>query len=469
MRNLVASLFAIVLLSGYTELSGQITITEDSVEFGKFGIVHLYKPNVAPTEVVFFVSGDAGWKYGVIDMAKQLAKKGALVAGIDILHYFKVLKKDEEKCYYISADFESLSQFIQKKYEFDNYQIPILAGYSSGATLVYGIIAQAPNETYKGAIALGFCPDLEINKPLCEGSGLKADSIKNGYLLRPRKNMSSIFIALTGKLDNVCNLQSTQEFMAKLEKSKLYYLPKVGHGFSNQKNWMPQFIQAYDTICQSVIQQKSQIDTAGLGSLDIKVYPAKKIDNNLPMLIGISGDGGWRGLVDNMSNGFSEKGVPVVGIDALRYFWKYVSPEKVADDVSKIIVNYTKVWKKSKVVLMGYSFGANIIPFIIDRLPADIKSKVSMAIMLSPDDHADFEFHFASWLDKSSKDAFPVLPEILKLNGLKTLVFFGDEEKDPLKHDIPANIAKIIEVPGDHRYKDDRNKLVALIMAEIEK
>jgi len=72
-------------------------------------------------------------------MAKQLAKKGALVAGIDILHYFKVLKKDEEKCYYISADFESLSQFIQKKYEFDNYQIPILAGYSSGATLVYGI------------------------------------------------------------------------------------------------------------------------------------------------------------------------------------------------------------------------------------------------------------------------------------------------------------------------------------------
>jgi len=56
MRNLVASLFAIVLLSGYTELSGQITITEDSVEFGKFGIVHLYKPNVAPTEVVFFVS-----------------------------------------------------------------------------------------------------------------------------------------------------------------------------------------------------------------------------------------------------------------------------------------------------------------------------------------------------------------------------------------------------------------------------
>jgi len=230
--------------------------------------------------------------------------------------------------------------------------------------------------------------------------------------------------------------------MAKLEKSKLYYLPKVGHGFSNQKNWMPQFIQAYDTICQSVIQQKSQIDTAGLGSLDIKVYPAKKIDNNLPMLIGISGDGGWRGLVDNMSNGFSEKGVPVVGIDALRYFWKYVSPEKVADDVSKIIVNYTKVWKKSKVVLMGYSFGANIIPFIIDRLPADIKSKVSMAIMLSPDDHADFEFHFASWLDKSSKDAFPVLPEILKLNGLKTLVFFGDEEKDPLKTRHPCEYCK---------------------------
>jgi type IV secretory pathway VirJ component len=469
MKNSFSAICKVFLVLICTNLSSQTKITEDSIVYGKFGTIRLYKPDNTPKEVVLFISGDAGWKYGVIDMARELAKRGALVAGIDILHYFKALQKEEEKCYYISVDFETLNQFIQKKYDFENFELPILAGYSSGATMTYGILAQAPNDTYKGAIALGFCPDIEINKPLCEGSGLKADSIKNGYLLRPRTNMSSLFIALTGKLDKVCNLESTKYFMSKLEKSKLYYLPKVGHGFSNQKNWMPQFIQAYDTICLSNIPVKSEINTGALESLAIKIYPAKNNSANMPMLIGISGDGGWRGLVDNMSNSFSEKGIPVIGIDALRYFWKYVPPEKVADDIAKIIIRYTKEWNRTKVMLLGYSFGANIIPFIIDRLPCDIKAKISMAIMLSPDDHADFEFHFASWLDKSSRNAFPVLPEINKLEGLKTLVFFGDEEKDPLKYDISPTIAKIIEVPGDHRYKDDRNKLVGLIIAEIAK
>ena len=467
MQRLLAKLFTMALLLASFCSFGQVSI--DSLVFGKFGTIRIYKPEVSPKEVVLFVSGDAGWKYGVIDMAKQLAKKGAIVAGIDILHYLKAIQKEEGSCYYVSADFENFSQYLQKKYEFESYELPILAGYSSGATLIYGIIAQAPNETYKGGLAVGFCPDLEIKKPLCEGSGLKADSIKNGYLFRPRKNMSTRFIALTGKLDNICNLQNTQVFMNDLENGKLYYLSKVGHGFSNQKNWMPQFLEAYDTICLVIKQDRSQIDTAGLGSLEVRVYPPKINNISMPMLIGISGDGGWRGLVDNMSNSFSEKGIPVVGIDALKYFWKYVSPEKVADDITKIIESYTKTWKKKKVVLLGYSFGANIIPFIIDRLPNDIKSKISMAIMLSPDDHADFEFHFSSWLDKSSREAFPVLPEILKLKGLKTIVFFGDEEKDPLRYSIPQTIAKIIEVPGDHRYKDDRSKLVGLIMTEIEK
>lgn len=465
MKYTSAIILSMILFAYCTNLSGQIS--RDSVEFGKFGKVQVYKPATAPKEIVLFVSGDAGWKYGVIDMAKQLAKKGALVAGIDILHYIKALQKDTDPCYYVSADFESLNQFLQKKFEFENYITPILSGYSSGATLIYGIIAQAPNDSYKGALAVGFCPDIEISKPLCEGSGLFADSIKNGYLLRPRKNMTAIFIALTGKLDNVCNLKSTEEFMGKLENGKLYYLPKVGHGFSNQKNWMPQFLQGYDTISQSVEPLSVYEKIEGLGSLDLKSYPAKVNNENMPMLIGISGDGGWRGLVDNMSDSFSEKGIPVVGIDALRYFWKYVSPEKLAEDIARIIVTYSRTWNKSKVILLGYSFGANVIPFIINRLPEDLKLKVSMAVMLSPDDHADFEFHFSSWLDKSTKQAYPVLPEIMKLEGLKTIVFFGDEEKDRLKHDIPSNIAKVIEVPGDHRYKDDRSKLVGLIMSEI--
>jgi type IV secretory pathway VirJ component len=72
----------------------------------------------------------------------------------------------------------------------------------------------------------------------------------------------------------------------------------------------------------------------------------------MPLLIGIFGDGGWKGLVENMAASFSENDVPVVGIDALKYFWNYVSPEKCADDMAKIIESYLIKWHKSNVVLM---------------------------------------------------------------------------------------------------------------------
>ncbi|SPZ91950.1 Type IV secretory pathway, VirJ component [Sphingobacterium multivorum] len=51
-----------------------------------------------------------------------------------------------------------------------------MVGYSYGATLVYGLIAQAPAGTFRGGIALGFCPDITIAKPLCKGSGLSSMS-----------------------------------------------------------------------------------------------------------------------------------------------------------------------------------------------------------------------------------------------------------------------------------------------------
>ncbi|MDQ6480204.1 AcvB/VirJ family lysyl-phosphatidylglycerol hydrolase [Dyadobacter sp. LHD-138] len=144
----------------------------DSLEFGVFGKIKVYQPATPPKQLVLFVSGDGGWNSGVVDMALSFVDLNATVIGIDIRSYLGNLSKTKAACYYPAADFENLSKFIQKKYHFKNYSNPVLLGYSSGATLVYGILAQSPSNTFSGAIALGFCPDLQISKPLCTGSGL---------------------------------------------------------------------------------------------------------------------------------------------------------------------------------------------------------------------------------------------------------------------------------------------------------
>ncbi len=121
--------------------------------------------------MVLFVFGDGGWNLDVVDMARELSLLDSLVVGVD--NYLRELAKSNEKCSYPAADFELLSKFVQKKLDFPMYMTPVLVGYSSGATLVYATLVQALSNTFRGAISLGFCPDLPLTKPLCGGSGLE--------------------------------------------------------------------------------------------------------------------------------------------------------------------------------------------------------------------------------------------------------------------------------------------------------
>src|SRR5689334_13619574 len=101
---------------------------------GRFGAVTIYRPAGPPRSLVLFVSGDGGWRLGVVDMAKHLAEQGAIVAGIDVRHYLAALGEAKQSCVSLAADFELLSHDLQKKLGLPQYLAPLLVGYSSGAT-----------------------------------------------------------------------------------------------------------------------------------------------------------------------------------------------------------------------------------------------------------------------------------------------------------------------------------------------
>ena len=222
----------------------------DAERFGRFGALALYRESPQPSQVVLFVSGDGGWNQGVVDMAKALASLDALVVGIDIRTYLAALRKSDEKCLYPAADFEALSQYLQKKLDFPSYRLPVLVGYSSGATLVYATLAQAPPNTFRGGISMGFCPDLAVVKPFCRGSGLtsKPNAKGTGLLFDPIEEIASPWIAFQGSIDQVCDANVTQQYVSRVKGAEIVLLPKVGHGFSVQKNWMPQFRDAFGRL-----------------------------------------------------------------------------------------------------------------------------------------------------------------------------------------------------------------------------
>ena len=69
-----------------------------------------------------------------------------------------------------------------------------------------------------------------------------------GVDLLPAKMLHGKWIALQGELDQVCPAQPTQDFVAKVSGAEIVMLPKVGHGYSVERNWVAQFEAAYDRI-----------------------------------------------------------------------------------------------------------------------------------------------------------------------------------------------------------------------------
>jgi type IV secretory pathway VirJ component len=220
---------------------------EDVLTIGRFGKVTLYEPAAPPRSIALFVSGDGGWNLGVIDMARSIAEQDAIVVGIDIRHYLAELAKSPESCASLSADFEDLNHRVQEQLHLREHLPPALIGYSSGATVVYATLVQSTPGTFAGAMSLGFCADQDFGGvPLCAGAGLRyAPNSRGDYVFEPAAHLRDPWIAFQGQEDEVCDARAVDRFAAQVPHAEVVRLPAVGHGFSVQKNWLPQFRTAY--------------------------------------------------------------------------------------------------------------------------------------------------------------------------------------------------------------------------------
>lgn len=447
---------------------------EESLTFGRFGKVVLYYETPQPAHVALFVSGDGGWNLGVVDMARDLASLDALIVGIDIGHFIKEMENSRESCLYPAADFEALSKFVQQKLEYPSYRTPILIGYSSGATLIYASLVQAPPNTFLGGISLGFCPDLPLIKTMCRGSGLEwtAGPKGKGYSFLPAKTLEVPWIALQGTIDQVCDPKSTERFVKLVPLGETMILPKVGHGFSVPRNWMPQFKKAFAKMTAGAEKEdaasmaKPDGKPSPLSDLPLIEVPAAGAGTDMMAVI-ITGDGGW-GVTDRgIGRGLAAEGIPVVGLNSLRYFWTRRTPEQAAADLERILQHYSALWKRTKVAVIGYSFGADVLPFLLNRISRENLSKIEVVAFLGLSSTADFQFHMTDWLiSRKRSTALPVRPELEKLRGKRILCFYGTEDDDALCGELDPGLAKAVAIQGGHRFGKGYQPIVDAILRE---
>jgi len=183
-----------------------------------------------------------------------------------------------------------------------------------------------------------------------------------------------------------------------------------------------------------------------------------------------SGDGGWRDIDKTISQKLCSDGVSVIGWDSLHYFWSRKSPERIADDLSLVIDTYASRWGASKVALIGYSFGAGILPFAYDRLTDEAKQRVIQISLLGFAPTTDFEISIAGWLgEPASKDAAPTIPALASIDPRMIQCFYGEDETDSVCPQLGGNEAEIIRIGSGHHFGGDYDALAQGILVGLRR
>jgi type IV secretory pathway VirJ component len=442
-------------------------VTAQRLSHGRFASVTVYVPHGSPRGLVEFLSGADGWTPALDSLAKQIAAQGAMVAGIDVAKLNAVLETDAGQCVYPDGDLENLSHFVQAYFRLPTYLTPILAGDAAGGTLAYATLIQAPTNTFAGAVSMNFCPGYDLQKPLCKGSGVEFTPRAGGRGVEflPSKQPGTAWsVVQSGDLPG-CDLPAVRTFVGEVPGARLMTPPPRPGDAGLPVAGTPELIRALDALMTQHPGALADAVPGELADLPIVTVPAQPgTPAGSTFAIILSGDGGWAGLDKDVANALSAAGIPVVGLDSLRYFWSPRTPAGLAADLDRMIHYYLAKLGKQEVLLIGYSQGADVLPFAVNRLNAAARSHVGLAAVMGLSEHALFEFHMTSWIsDDNSGPA--TLPEVDKITGIPVLCIYGDQETDTLCPKLDPHKATVVKLKGGHHFDGDYAGLARLILS----
>jgi type IV secretory pathway VirJ component len=432
---------------------------------GRFTQVAVYRPAREVKQFVLLLSG-AGADRGdpiVAALAQELAGEGAMVASVNTAELLASLEHDPASCTSPDGDLENLSRYVQAYYRLPTYITPILVGYAVGGTLAYAMIAQAPADLFAGAISLRFCPVLPLKRPLCPGNELKAKPRADGQgvelLAATRLQVPWTTLQIEG--DAACAAPLTPRFVAAVPHAKQITLPALAHAWPTIASWLPQLTAAYQSVAAQRVPEPPPPATLS----DLPIIEERASGAGEMFAVFLSGDGGWAGIDKNVAASLVARGVAVAGVDSLRYFWTARSPQGLAGDVDRILRYYAYHWRKKRALLIGFSQGADVLPFAINRLPAATRRRVVLAAMLAPDERADFEFHLSNWV-MNGTSGLPVRPEVQRLAIPATLCIYGDDDAESLcPHLLDVSRVTSVKLAGGHHFNGDYDAVAQAVVA----
>ncbi len=197
-------------------------------------------------------------------------------------------------------------------------------------------------------------------------------------------------------------------------------------------------------------------------------FPIELSDNTgtrSELIVYLTGDGGWNRFSRNFVHEFEKQGYGVVALNSFEYFRKEKSPSDLAAVIGLISTHYLNEWNKTSLIIVGYSFGADVASFLPANLSSQLKRKVKKVALLSPSASTDFVVRISDLLGFGDNETgkYKTRQEIEE-SKLPVVCIFGKKESLLLKKSLINNdLVSVYELPGGHQFNDNFNGLVQII------
>lgn len=412
---------------------------------------HILMPKGPAKGVAFLMSGARGWAAADAAAAAKLTADGIAVVGVDTPAYIAkvnaeapiTLKEDpyDPVCSYLVSDIESLSQQVQRASGSTDYVTPVVAGTGMGGGLALDIIDQTPDVTIGGTVVADPASAVPLTNDLCTPKGYLTDSRGEVYQLPAGTQEDPVTVLLSAGVEpdvraRVDALKAASSNVAVTEGADTGPAPLVRE-----------------------IEARIAASRDAMASIPVTVLNAKPKQDVMAIIL--SGDGGWRDIDASIGQMMQAEGIPVVGVDSLRYFWSKRTPDETARDLATLIKHYHDLWGINNVILVGYSFGADVLPAAFNRMPEAAKHRVKLVSLLGLSTAADWTITVDGWLGSHGSQATPTEPEAARMPLGKVQCIYGADEDDTGCPAVARLGGEAVKVEGGHHF--DGN------YAEVEK
>ena len=403
-------------------------------------------PQIRPAAVVapngqearstaLIVSGSNGWTRELAARAQRLSEMHTLVIGVDGA---ELLAQAGGGCAAAAPLLSDLAHRIQQQ-EGALARTPVLTGFAEGAAIALHAADAAP-ERFKGLVTAGFTAP----QSFCDGT------------------------ALTGAQQGKAPLrwfdvvQPGSSSVAKGVSGATVVLPEP----SPRRAFYQSYLRLAGT--DHAFDTQTEATGSGLDGLPLTIHQDSSAPHTGTYAIFLSGDGGWANFDEQIADRLAARGIPVAGISSLRYMWQEKLPEQIASDLVRIDTHFRNAFGRDRVLLLGFSLGANTLPFAAASLPAGVRARLAGIGLIAPETHTGFEIVVGGWLGQQT-GSVEVAPAIGALAGSlppeRVLCLYGRKETVSACPVARLPGMQRVAFDGGHHLGKDYDRIVRTLIA----